>query len=280
MILFRIFLLYCLTIFTLPQVLAHQTVKGTITDMRTQSPLYGATVKGKNSPIGTLTDHQGRFELSLPDSIRILQVSYVGYEVREIEVHAFSQTSIEPIAISLNPAPIDLEAVEIVAHPQNASHTVSAVDIHLRPLNSSQDILRQIPGLFIAQHGGGGKAEQIFLRGFDIDHGTDIQIQVDGMPVNMVSHAHGQGYADLHFVIPELIQTIDFDKGPYSPSHGNFNTAGYVDFHTRSQLEESPGKRGNWSVQYVSGIGHGKCIRQTGKRERTPCLLRFRMADE
>jgi hypothetical protein len=66
------------------------------------------------------------------------------------------------------------------------------------PVNSSQEILRKVPGLFIGQHAGGGKAEQIFLRGFDIDHGTDIAISVDGMPVNMVSHAHGQGYADLH----------------------------------------------------------------------------------
>jgi outer membrane cobalamin receptor len=80
-------------------------------------------------------------------------------------------------------------------------------------VNSSQEILRKVPGLFIGQHAGGGKAEQIFLRGFDIDHGTDIAISVDGMPVNMVSHAHGQGYADLHFVIPETVEKIDFGKG-------------------------------------------------------------------
>ena len=109
----------------------------------------------------------------------------------------------------------------------------------MRPVNTSQDVLRIVPGLFIAQHAGGGKAEQIFLRGFDMDHGTDISIHVDGMPVNMVSHAHGQGYADLHFLIPEIISSVNFDKGPYDPAHGNLATGGYVDFHTISHLDKN-----------------------------------------
>jgi outer membrane receptor protein involved in Fe transport len=96
-----------------------------------------------------------------------------------------------------------------------------------------------VPGLFIGQHAGGGKAEQIFLRGFDLDHGTDIRLTVDGMPVNMVSHAHGQGYADLHFVIPELLQGVDFKKGPYHAEKGNFATAGWVDFRTKNALDRS-----------------------------------------
>ena len=96
-----------------------------------------------------------------------------------------------------------------------------------------------VPGLFIGQHAGGGKAEQIFLRGFDLDHGTDIRLTVDGMPVNMVSHAHGQGYADLHFVIPELVEGVDFKKGPYHTEKGNLTTAGWVDFRTRTALDKS-----------------------------------------
>jgi outer membrane receptor protein involved in Fe transport len=118
-------------------------------------------------------------------------------------------------------------------------NTISQVDIRLRPVNTSQDILRIIPGLFIAQHAGGGKAEQIFLRGFDIDHGTDINLEVDGLPVNMISHAHGQGYSDLHFVIPELVRVVDFDKGPYYAEKGNMTTAGYASFFTRNTLEEN-----------------------------------------
>ena len=82
-------------------------------------------------------------------------------------------------------------------------------------------------------------SEQIFLRGFDIDHGTDINLTVDGIPVNMVSHAHGQGYADLHWVIPELIEKINFNKGPYFADKGNFTTAGFVEFKTKDYLEKS-----------------------------------------
>ena len=99
--------------------------------------------------------------------------------------------------------------------------------------------MRKVPGLFIGQHAGGGKAEQLFLRGFDIDHGTDISISVDGIPVNMVSHAHGQGYADLHFLIPETVERLDFGKGPYYADKGNFTTAGYVNFQTKDKLENS-----------------------------------------
>ena len=116
---------------------------------------------------------------------------------------------------------------------------LNQLDIQLRPITNSQDVLRMVPGLFIGQHAGGGKAEQIFLRGFDLDHGTDIQISVDGMPVNMVSHAHGQGYADLHFVIPEFIQQVNFNKGPYQADKGDFTTAGYVSFETKKYLPKN-----------------------------------------
>lgn len=115
------------------------------------------------------------------------------------------------------------------------------LDVTINPVRSSQEVLRVVPGLFIAQHAGGGKAEQLFLRGFDLDHGTDINISVDGMPVNMVSHAHGQGYADLHFLQPELIDHVDFDKGPYDASKGNLATAGYVAFKTKDRVQSEAG---------------------------------------
>lgn len=114
-----------------------------------------------------------------------------------------------------------------------------AADFALRPRNSAQDMLRTVPGLVIAQHAGGGKAEQIFLRGFDADHGTDINISVDGAPVNMVSHGHGQGYADLHFIIPETIEEVQVVKGPYFARYGDLTTAGAVTFVTADSLPES-----------------------------------------
>jgi outer membrane cobalamin receptor len=99
--------------------------------------------------------------------------------------------------------------------------------------------MRLVPGLFIAQHMGGGKAEQIFIRGFDADHGTDLNVSVDGMPVNMVSHIHGQGYADLHFLIPETVATYDFGKGPYYTGYGDLATAGYLSYTTKDALDKS-----------------------------------------
>ncbi len=109
-------------------------------------------------------------------------------------------------------------------------------DFALRPRNSAQDMLRLVPGLVLAQHAGGGKAEQIFLRGFDADHGTDVNISVDDVPVNMLSHGHGQGYADLHFIIPETIQEVDVVKGPYSTRYGDLATAGVIAFQTKDSL--------------------------------------------
>ncbi len=89
------------------------------------------------------------------------------------------------------------------------------------------------PGLVVVQHAGGGKANQYFLRGFDIDHGTDLALSVDGVPVNLVSHGHGQGFADLHWLIPELIDRVEVAKGPYDVRDGDFATAGAVNLVTR-----------------------------------------------
>ena len=132
-----------------------------------------------------------------------------------------------------------LPAVIVSSDNNLQSRVLSKMVIQSRGINNSQELLTMVPGLFIGQHAGGGKAEQIFLRGFDADHGTDVSISIDGVPVNMVSHAHGQGYADLHFVIPELIENIHFNKGPYYADKGDFATAGYAALHTKNVLPAS-----------------------------------------
>ena len=180
------------------------------------------------------TDQTGFFQLegiSLGDT---LWFSHVGYRTA---IHIVKSVEMQ-LEIRLVSTAVSLDEV-VITNKLNPLSLISDVDIQLNPVNSSQDILRKVPGLFIGQHAGGGKAEQIFLRGFDIDHGTDINITVDGMPVNMVSHAHGQGYADLHFLIPETIEKMDFGKGPYYEDNGNFTTAGYVDFQTKDRLDNS-----------------------------------------
>ncbi len=105
---------------------------------------------------------------------------------------------------------------------------ITGAQINSRPVTRPGEILEEIPGLIITQHSGEGKANQYFLRGFNLDHGTDIAISVDGMPVNMRTHAHGQGYADLNFLIPELVGAVEFHKGPYFVRDGDFASAGSV----------------------------------------------------
>jgi hypothetical protein len=105
---------------------------------------------------------------------------------------------------------------------------ISGAALNSRPITRPGEVLESVPGLIVTQHSGEGKANQFFLRGFNLDHGTDIAISVDGMPVNMRTHAHGQGYADLNFLIPELVGAVEFHKGPYFVRDGDFASAGSV----------------------------------------------------
>src|SRR5438128_12440426 len=147
----------------------------------------------------------------------------------------------DPPAPPTSPIPV-LPPVPVTAPPPVASsseHIIPGRDFEIRPQGRPADVLRLVPGLIINQHQGGGKAEQYLIRGFDADHGTDLAIFVDGLPVNMRNHAHGQGYADLHFLIPETVQAVDVLKGPYFPAYGDFHPAGAVTFLTRDYVDEN-----------------------------------------
>jgi len=112
-------------------------------------------------------------------------------------------------------------------------------EIVLQPQGRPAQVLRLIPGMLAVEHSGGaGKADQYFLRGFDADHGTDVAFFADGMPINLRTHAHGQGYSDLNFIIPETIEGIDAAKGAYLPEIGDFATAGSINFRTRQVVQE------------------------------------------
>jgi hypothetical protein len=218
---------------------AQSLLTGKITDSTSLQPVPGAHVLLKGVGKGVLTNTQGIFVINnVPAGLYSVEILHIGYATYTQEVF-LTDVQVTDMRIALQPAPIQLADVMVSTSAIQPVNTLSSVDIRLRPVNTSQDILRIVPGLFIAQHAGGGKAEQIFLRGFDIDHGTDINLQVDGLPVNMVSHAHGQGYSDLHFLIPELVQLADFNKGPYEAAKGDFTTAGYVDFRTKNILENN-----------------------------------------
>lgn len=214
-------------------------ITGTVSDASTGQPLTGVAVVLSGQDKGTITNELGQYQFSnLPAATYLLEFNGLGYQSQILTANVQDdQTTF--LQTQLITAPIDLGAVTVSALRLNDQQIISSVDIRLRPVTNSQEILRMVPGLFIGQHAGGGKAEQLFLRGFDLDHGTDIRLSVDGMPVNMVSHAHGQGYADLHFVIPEMVQSLNFGKGPYSTDQGNLTTAGWVNFQTKTTLDRN-----------------------------------------
>lgn len=210
-----------------------QTLSGKITN-ENRLALAGATITNLSDGNHSHSAKDGSYELanvSIGDTIQFVQLNY--------QAQTFVVSDLDnPLNIQLDELEVFLDEIAIT-NQKNILELISDVDLKVNPVNSSQEILRKVPGLFIGQHAGGGKAEQIFLRGFDIDHGTDIRITVDDMPVNMVSHAHGQGYSDLHFLIPETVNKVDFAKGTYDASQGNFATAGHVNFKTKDRLDHS-----------------------------------------
>jgi outer membrane receptor protein involved in Fe transport len=137
---------------------------------------------------------------------------------------------------------LDLPEVSVIGERPIAASSQQFIpdkEILLQPQGRPAQILRLIPGFVAVEHsGGGGKADQYFLRGFDADHGTDVAFFTDGMPINLRTHAHGQGYTDLNFMIPETIEGVDVSKGAYLPEYGDFATAGVVNFKTRQVVQE------------------------------------------
>ncbi|RDI54942.1 TonB-dependent receptor [Flavobacterium glaciei] len=223
------FILMIVTLFGLSSY--GQIQKGKVLDSD-GNPVENAYLVNTNSESHAHTNEFGLFSLDKTVLGDVIKITALGYKKSNFTIVSTDDIIIlEDDIFRLN---------EIVIQPKlSAMNVISKIDLQTTPVNSSQEILRKVPGLFIGQHAGGGKAEQIFLRGFDIDHGTDIAISVDGMPVNMVSHAHGQGYADLHFVIPETVEKIDFGKGTYYANKGDFATAGYVTFQTKDKIDKS-----------------------------------------
>jgi len=135
----------------------------------------------------------------------------------------------------------DQSTLVLASRPISAASAFSVRDrdFALRPIGSVQDILRVTPGLVLVQHSGGGKANQYFMRGFDADHGTDLALSIDGIPINMVSHAHGQGFSDTNFIIPEVVERVEITKGPYFANQGDFATAGAINLISRDAFEQS-----------------------------------------
>lgn len=155
-----------------------------------------------------------------------------------------------------------LDAVEVIGHYDNRVGSTDAASagvitprlIEDRPLLRPGSLLEYVPGLVVTQHSGVGKANQYFLRGFNLDHGTDFATWVAGMPVNLRTHAHGQGYTDLNFVIPELISGVRYFKGPYYAEIGDFGSAGAAFTQYAERLSERV------ALGTLGGFGYGRAL--------------------
>jgi outer membrane cobalamin receptor len=253
---------------------AQFSIRGKVIDKLSREPLELAFVKLISTEKSTLTDKSGHFFLTVTENAvtdnASFIVSFIGYQSESIAV----KNDNSELLVEMEKGVINLQEVVITSQPvAKPFHTLSKIDLNLQPVKSAQDILRIVPGLFIGQHQGGGKAEQIFLRGFDIDHGTDINVTVDGLPVNMVSHAHGQGYADLHFLIPELVANVDYGKGPYYSSFGNMGTAGFVSLNTINTLDKSTIKLEAGQFNTSRGLGMVDLLGDRAKEKGTSAYI-------
>ena len=149
----------------------------------------------------------------------------------------FSSFSFAHATPELEEVVVQGRSLVLISQARSASEgLVGQADLAIRPMLRTGDVLEAVPGLIVTQHSGSGKSNQMFLRGFNLDHGTDFATWVDGMPVNMRSHGHGQGYTDINFLIPETIQTLGFVKGPYHAELGDFSSAGGSRVNTFSRI--------------------------------------------
>jgi len=163
-------------------------------------------------------------------------VSSPGFAEKVIPIALASTTPPAPLRVSLVVSTVSTN-VEVQGREDSligiadsaTQGTVGYKQLDDRPILRSGEVLETVPGLIITQHAGGGKANQYFLRGFNLDHGTDFAVFLDGMPLNLPSHAHGEGYADMNVVIPEFVQRLNYEKGPYYAEIGNYSSAGSSD---------------------------------------------------
>ncbi len=213
---------------------AGQSLSGTVQD-GSGAVIPEATVLLQDAVGTTQTvhaDRDGSFLLSgLAQGIYHLDVSHPGFAPKELEITIKDPQATLRVTLAVEALSTSVEvrgrADDLTGIADSATEgTVGSAEIQDRPILRAGEILETVPGLIITQHAGGGKANQYFLRGFNLDHGTDFAIFLDGMPLNLPSHAHGEGYADMNTVIPEFVDRLNFEKGPYYANVGNYGSAG------------------------------------------------------
>lgn len=227
----------------------HPQLSGTILDA------FGATIAGATVlvrsvngavQLTTQSGKDGSYAVpKLPAGQYSLFVSHPGFASKELPITIEASKPFSfgiTLTVSSRNTIITVQGREdgLVGIADSATQgTVGARQIQDRPVLRSGEVLETVPGLIITQHAGGGKANQYFLRGFNLDHGTDFAVFLDDMPLNLPSHAHGEGYADMNTVIPELVQRVNFEKGPYYADVGNYGSTGSAHLEFFKTLPEN-----------------------------------------
>ncbi len=250
-----------------------QSVTGSVRD-ETGGALPGVNVEvhGSNAATSTVTDSAGAFRLNVGAGTFEIDFSLVNFAPVRRSVVATAGSSLAPLNIVLhlalnadvtvvgkrtftNLADADRPAENLVGIAQSASQgAITSRQLDARPIMRSGEVLETVPGVVISQHSGEGKANQYYLRGFDLDHGTDFASTVAGMPVNQPTHGHGQGYSDLNFLIPELVAGVQYAKGPYFADQGDFATAGFANINYTGTLDRPIARVGG------GGQGFGRAL--------------------
>jgi hypothetical protein len=224
-------------------------VSGTVVDS-SGAAIAGAAVQVQSANRTVLrtteSDTNGSFTISgLPAGNYRLVVSHADFETKEIPATIGTEAP-APFRISLalrsvsTTVNVQGRADDLTGVAQSATQgTVGQTELEDRPILRSGEVLETVPGVIITQHAGGGKANQYFLRGFNLDHGTDFAVFLDDMPLNLPSHAHGEGYADMNIVIPELVQRVNYEKGPYYADVGDYGSAGSAHLEFYKTLPEN-----------------------------------------
>lgn len=261
------------------------SVRGQVRD-QTGAQLPGVTVDARRGParVATVTGADGRYELQgLEPGDWDLAFTLINFATHRARVTIAPDATALPVDVRLalavtadvtvtgrrsfvNLADVDQPERSLVGVALAASQgAVTARQLETRPIMRAGDVFETVPGVVISQHSGEGKANQYYLRGFNLDHGTDFSTTVAGMPVNLPTHAHGHGYADANFLIPELVTSVQYAKGPYFAEFGDFSAAGQATVNYANTLADplvriSTGEQG-WARALLAaaprvGAGH------------------------
>lgn len=237
-------------------------VAGTVINAEDGEPLLGANLTLVDAGRGATTAPNGSFEITeVPSGTHVLRASFVGYETKRLQVPVEAGDTAR-VTLALAQGTTKLEEIvvggrstDLVGVAQSATQgRVGQAQLRTRPLLRTGEILETVPGLIATQHSGSGKANQFFLRGFNLDHGTDFAASVEGVPINLRTHAHGQGYLDVNFLIPELVETIQIERGPYYADAGDFSTTGNAEIELVDRLGEGIAKAEVGGDEYYRGL--------------------------